>query len=119
MGIYQGKPFNVFINSKDVKKSLENHSIPFEQGESINDLNKRYIYFMLNIAKNTNYTNIAIISHSAAISNLKSFLNSEKYESLRMCKINVNNNNLIVENYLTINDSLKKINIGIKNENKK
>ena len=84
MGVYQGKPFIDFISSSEVKKSLDNHNIPFEDGESINDLNKRYLSSLNDICINSNYKKIAIISHSAAISNLKSSITSEPYQSLRM-----------------------------------
>jgi len=49
MGKYQGMDFNIFIQLPEVKQSFNDYSIPFENGESINDLNNRIFNFIIKI----------------------------------------------------------------------
>ncbi|MEG0266093.1 MAG: histidine phosphatase family protein [Bacilli bacterium] len=109
MGDYQGLYYNEFISNKEVIKSFQNHDLPFKNGESINHLNKRIISEIVNICNNTKYDRIAIFSHSAAISNLKSFLLNEDYESIKMCCLIYKNNELKVLSYVPIKYGEKKL----------
>ena len=87
MGSYQGLRMDELYKSEVAKKCFNNHDLKFPDGESINDLNNRIKNFIIDIASTTNYQNIAIVSHSAVISNLKSYLTGDKYESLSECTI--------------------------------
>lgn len=72
-------------------------------GESINQLNERYIKGLNIIKDNYNYNKVAIISHGAAISNIKSKLSGEKYEDVDYCVIIYKNNKYRVIDYGTYN----------------
>lgn len=50
-------------------------------------MNNRYIEGLETIIKHYNYNKIAIISHGAAISNIKSKISKEKYEDIDYCVI--------------------------------
>lgn len=112
MGKYQGMPFESFINLPEVRKSFNDYNIPFENGESINDLNNRTINFIKKVCNNTRYKKIAIITHSAVISNLKSFVSNEEFVSVNMCSFIYKNNNLKVLDYYLANEKNK---IKVKN----
>lgn len=99
MGKYQGLLFNDFISKKEVQDCFNNYNLKIGQGESINQLNKRILYFLKNMLNNTRQTKIAIITHSAVISNLKAYLSKEQYISLCECSLLYKNNRLSVINY--------------------
>lgn len=107
MGKYQGLDFEKFINSEEVKLSFKNYNIPFPGGESINDLNNRLYDLINEICNKTNYKKIAIVTHSAAISNLKAFISKEKYISLKMCCLIYKDNKLSVLDYTSVNEKNK------------
>lgn len=107
MGKYQGLNFETFIKSEEVKFSFENYDLPFPGGESINQLNNRLYNFINEICNQTNYERIAIVTHSAAISNLKSFISKEKYISLKMCCLMYKNNKITVLDYIPVNNEIK------------
>lgn len=107
MGKYQGLEFQKFINSEEIKRSFENYNIPFPEGESINELNNRLYTFINEICNQTSYERIAIITHSAAISNLKAFVSNDKYISLKMCCLMYKDNKLNVIDYIPVNEKIK------------
>lgn len=104
MGKYQGMILKEVRNIDEVKKCFLNYDLKFENGESINQLNKRMLGFIKKVCENTQYTRIAMISHSAAISNLKAYITGEKYISLNECKMLYSNGELSVIDYV-LNDS--------------
>lgn len=112
MGKYQGLDFQKFINSEDVKHSFLNYAIPFPGGESINDLNYRIYTFINKICTQTEYKRIAIVTHSAAISNFKALISNDKYISLKMCSLMYKDNKLTVIDYIPVNkETVKKIKV--------
>ena len=99
MGKYQGLFFEDFINRREVIESFKNYDLKIGGGESINELNARIYNFIKNIVKNTKYQRIAIITHSAVISNLRSYLSKSNYISLSECSLLYKNNKLLVTGY--------------------
>lgn len=99
MGKYQGILFKDFVDEKEVRSCFNDYDVPFENGESINQLNSRVINFIKKVCEETQYTKIAFISHSATISNLKSYLTGDKYISLNKCVITYNDGELYVKDY--------------------
>lgn len=103
MGKYQGQAFESFINSIDVKRSFADYDIPFPNGESINQLNNRLVTFIKDTCETTPYSRIAIVTHSAAISNLKNFVTQDPYVSLDRCVFQYENGKLTLLDYQTVN----------------
>lgn len=87
MGDFQGLSMKEFLNDERVKKCFIDYSIPIPGGESINQLNERFINVLHNIILNYPYKKVAIISHGAAISNLKSYISNENYCDIDKCTI--------------------------------
>ncbi len=87
MGDFQGGLMSDFLNNKNVKKAFIDYDFVIPGGESINQLNERYIKGLNIIRDNYNYEKVAIISHGAAISNIKSKISDEKYEDIDYCVI--------------------------------
>lgn len=96
MGKYQGRILRECIKENELKNSFVDYNLLIGGGESINQLNTRIINFILKICKDTEYSRIGIITHSAVISNLKAYLTHEKYISLNECTLLFNDNQLIV-----------------------
>jgi len=94
MGNYQGHSMDEFLNSEEAKICFEDHNIKFSNGESINDLNARIINFIFSVCSSTSYTRIALITHSAVISNLYSYLSQNEYYSLNECVLLYQDNKL-------------------------
>lgn len=92
MGNFQGGLMNDFLNNESVKKAFVDYDFVIPGGESINQLNSRYIKGLDIIRDNYNYDKVAIISHGAAISNIKSKISGEKYEDIDYCIIKYCNN---------------------------
>ena len=92
MGKFQGGLMSDFLNNESVKKAFVNYDFVIPGGESINQLNSRYIKGLDIIRDNYNYDKVAIISHGAAISNIKSKISGEKYEDIDYCIIKYYNN---------------------------
>lgn len=107
MGRFQGMPYKKFIENKSVIACFQNHDLPFPNGESINQLNQRLLNEIIKICKTTRYKRIAIFSHSAAISNLKSYLCNSKYQSLTMCCFLYKNESLQLLDFVPRNSDLK------------
>ncbi len=100
MGKYQGKILSECSKEKELKEAFKNYDLPIGGGESINQLNNRIIKFILNICKNETYSKMAIITHSAVISNLKVYLTHENYVSLNECTLLYNCDKLSLLNYV-------------------
>lgn len=92
MGHFQGGLMSDFLNNESVKKAFVDYDFVIPGGESINQLNSRYIKGLDIIRDNYNYDKVAIISHGAAISNIKSKISGEKYEDIDYCIIKYYNN---------------------------
>lgn len=99
MGKYQGMLFSDFIKDDEVRSCFFNHDLMIGNGESINQLNDRIIKFIKKISIETKYKKIAIITHSAVISNLKAYLSNDKYVSLCKCTLLFKDNELSVLDY--------------------
>lgn len=107
MGIYQGKNMNEFLNDEKVQKSFKDYSVQLPGGESINQLNERFTNMLNKIVKEYPYQKIAIISHGAAISNVKSNISKENYKDIDRCIIKYDNNNFTIlesGNYIKSNN---------------
>lgn len=98
MGHFQGRILNECVEEYELKKSFMDYDLPVGGGESINQLNARIVNFVLKVCRSTEYSRIAIITHSAAISNLKAYLTHEKYISLNECILLFQDNQLFVMN---------------------
>lgn len=99
MGDFQGLSMKEFLNDERVKKCFIDYNIPIPGGESINQLNQRFINVLNNIILNYPYKKVAIISHGAAISNLKSYISNEKYCDIDKCVIKYNGGKFNIINY--------------------
>lgn len=86
-GIFQGKSFEEFHKDPVAIRSLTDYSIPFPEGESINDLVGRFIAFIYNTMEQYPYKRIALISHGAAISNVRASLLQIPFEDIDRCVI--------------------------------
>lgn len=100
MGKYQGNILSECRKDKDLKDAFQDYDLPIGGGESINQLNARILKFILKICENEKHSRIAIITHSAVISNLRAFLAHTKYTSLDKCTILYRNNQLSVIDYV-------------------
>lgn len=101
MGNFQGKLMNEFLKDENVQKAFVDYDYVIPGGESINQLNKRYLNGMDIIKDDYNFNKVAIISHGAAISNVKSIISGEKYEDIDFCVIKCYNNKYKVIDYGT------------------
>ena len=87
VGIFQGKPLSDFLNHPEGKEAITNYNKVVTGGESINQVRRRIIYFLEKYLINTPYKKIAIITHGATMSNLKSVIDGKKYVDIDYCKI--------------------------------
>lgn len=101
MGHFQGKLMSEFLSNESVKKAFVDYDYVIPGGESINELNTRYLKGMDIIKNNYNYNKVAIISHGAAISNIKSRISGDKYEDIDFCIIKCYNNEYKVVDFGT------------------
>lgn len=99
MGKFQGKTMREFLNDFEVKKCFENYDLVIPGGESINNLISRFLDGMKIISDNYDYYKIAVVSHGAAISNIKSYISKEKYEDIDYCTIKLIDGNYEVIDY--------------------
>ena len=100
MGRYQGNILSKFSKEKEFVRAFQDYNFPIDGGESINQLNARILKFILHICENEGYSRIAIVTHSAVISNLKAFLTHKKYVSLNECTLIYTNCKLYVIDYV-------------------
>ncbi len=89
---FQGKKMKEFLSNKNVKKAFFNYNVKIPWWESINELIKRFIEGIEIIYNNYTYDKVTIISHGAAISNLKAYISNSKYENIDYCVIKLYNN---------------------------
>ncbi|MDO4962693.1 MAG: histidine phosphatase family protein [bacterium] len=103
MGDFQGGFMSDFLNNEKVKKAFVDYNYVIPGGESINQLNERFISGLDIIRDNYNYSKVAIVSHGAAISNIKSKLSGENYEDIDFCVIIYKDNQYSIIDYGTYN----------------
>ena len=99
MGDFQGKSIDCFLNDDYVKECFKDYSLIIPGGESINQLISRFKDGMDIIRNKYNYDRVAIISHGAAISNIKSEISGDKYEDIDYCILKYYNNNYEIVEY--------------------
>lgn len=99
MGEFQGKTMKDFLKNDEVKKCFEDYNLAIPGGESINNLIDRFITGIKMIKDNYNYNKVAIVSHAAAISNIKAFISKEKYEDIDYCIIKATDEKFEVVDY--------------------
>lgn len=99
MGDFQGKSIDCFLNDDYVKECFKDYSLVIPGGESINQLISRFKDGMDIIRNKYNYDRVAIISHGAAISNIKSEISGDKYEDIDYCILKYYNNNYEIVEY--------------------
>lgn len=87
MGNFQGQPFSEFIKNPEVQKAFQDYTKPIPGGESIQNLNKRFLCFLDQVVNQFPYHTVAVISHSAAISNVKAILTGDPYEDISYCTL--------------------------------
>lgn len=117
MGKYQGLPMEKFIECKAVQLCFMNHDLRIDDGESINDLNNRIIRFINDICNNTKYHRIALVTHSAVISNIKSFLSGTPYSTIIECVISYSNRKLSIVKYTELESkNNEKMKIKVRND---
>lgn len=86
-GTFQGTDYDSFNQNPTVIRCFSDYSIPFPGGESINDLVGRITDYIVRIMEEYPYHRIAMISHGAAISNVKQALVKLPYEDVDRCVI--------------------------------
>lgn len=87
MGVYQGQLMKDFLNDKNVCQAFRDYDYVIPGGESINQLINRFMLGLDLISETGFYKTVAVISHGAAISNIKSYLSGEQYEDIDFCII--------------------------------
>lgn len=92
MGKYQGILSEEFIKEQEVLEAFKDHNKPIPGGESINQLINRLVSFINKIVFECPYKNIAIVSHGAAISNLKAIFSGDSYIEIDRCVLLYENN---------------------------
>ena len=91
VGKFQGKPLSDFLNSQEGKEAIVNYNKVVTEGESINQVRERLMYFLEKYIVNCPYEKVAIITHGATMSNLKSVIDREQYVDIDYCKIEYDN----------------------------
>lgn len=109
MGTFQGLDMNKIAYSSISNACFNNHDIPFPNGESINQLNRRLIGFINKVCEKTDYSSILCITHSAAMSNLKAHLKSELYECVTSLELSWDNGIISVDSYSNVNADKKEL----------
>lgn len=108
VGKFQGKPLSDFLNSQEGKEAIVNYNKVVADGESINHVRERLMYFLEKYLVNSSYKKFAIITHGATMSNLKSAIDGEQYIDIDYCKIVYENKKFkIVESKISETDFKK------------
>lgn len=108
VGKYQGKPLSNFLNSQEGKEAIVNYNKVVTDGESINQVRERLMYFLEKYLINSPYEKVAIITHGATMSNLKSAIDGELYIDIDYCKIVYENKKFkLVESKISETDFTK------------
>lgn len=89
MGNFQWKKMDKVLLNKSIKKAFLDYNVKIPWWESINELLERFIDWIKKLYYNYNYDKMAIISHGAAISNIKSYIAKSKYEDIDYCVIKI------------------------------
>lgn len=87
VGKFQGKPLSDFLHHQEGKEAITNYNKVVTDGESINHVRERLKYFLEKYLVNTPYKKVALITHGATMSNLKSAIDGEQYIDIDYCKI--------------------------------
>ncbi len=106
VGKFQGLKLADFLKDKEgIESLLDYDKVISGGGESINQLRERVMYFLEKTVVNSTYKNIAIITHGATMSNLKSALDGEEYVDIDYCKITYSDKKFtVVESKLSETD---------------
>ena len=108
VGKYQGKPLSNFLNSHEGKEAIADYNKVVTDGESINQVRERLMYFLEKYLVNCPYEKVAIITHGATMSNLKSAIDGEQYIDIDYCKIVYENKKFkLVESKISETDFTK------------
>lgn len=86
-GDFQGKKVEEFQSSNVVKRVFSDYDYAFPNGESINQLIQRFLKELNCINESYNYKNVAVVTHGAAISNVKAYLSKESFSKIDYCII--------------------------------
>lgn len=88
MGQRQGLLRSEFMQLADVQACLEDYSLKFPGGESINDLRDRLYGFLENLVQeNPGAREIIVVTHGAVISLLKENQNNQSYSDVSECRV--------------------------------
>lgn len=87
VGKFQGKPLSDFLHHQEGKEAIVNYNKVVTDGESINQVRERLMYFLEKYLVNSPYKKVALITHGATMSNLKSAIDGEQYIDIDYCKI--------------------------------
>lgn len=108
VGKYQGKPLSNFLNSHEGKEAIADYNKVVTDGESINQVRERLMYFLEKYLVNCPFEKVAIITHGATMSNLKSAIDGEQYIDIDYCKIVYENKKFkLVESKISETDFTK------------
>ncbi|MEK7526659.1 MAG: histidine phosphatase family protein [Patescibacteria group bacterium] len=92
----QGMLISDFIKQPEVQAAFRDHNIAIPEGESINQLVERIVEFIIKSCDTTQYKNLAVVAHGAAISNVNSAISGEIYRDVDHCKLRCFKDNLEV-----------------------
>lgn len=109
MGDSQGMLMREFLQTESAQKAFSNYDCPFPGGESINQLIKRFTDGLKVVHNNYHYDVVAVVSHGAAISNVRSFISGKPYKDIDYCVIEINNEKWEVVDAGTYNSLLTNI----------
>lgn len=93
---YQDMLVSDFSRLPEVQAAIHDHNIAIPGGESINQLVNRITGFIVKSCDTTQYKNLAVVAHGAAISNVNSAVSGEPYKDVDYCKLRCFKDNLEV-----------------------
>jgi len=85
VGIFKGQKKKEFEQSEEVKRAFSDYNYAIPGGESVNQLISRILDGFKSIRDNYQYQKVCVVSHGAAISNIKSFLANESFQRIEYC----------------------------------
>ncbi len=98
MGVLEGKTLDELKNIEEAIKSLSDYNVPMPNGESVNHLIERIEYMIKHVYNSYQYDRIAMITHGAVVSNIKSAIKKDDYEHIDYCFVGYDGNNFDVFN---------------------
>lgn len=108
VGKFQGKPLSDFLSHQEGKEAITNYNKVVTDGESINQVRERLMYFLEKYLINSPYKKVALITHGATMSNLKSAIDGEQYIDIDYCKIVYENKKFkVIESKLSETEFVK------------